>query len=216
MTPQERLQKISEFVKNHLGEMARQDPSSKHDPVYRWDHTLRVAQYGKQVAEAEGADVEEVVTACLLHDVAHFDALTDYKDHGREGARISRPLLEEMGYSEEQIGNICYAIAVHVDDKADFEHPHTLEADIVSDADNIDRFGAYRILQWCVPEMGDFPALAEKLGKRVDHLEGYRQANPLATETGRALFARQLDRQIAFFKDLVAEYELSEMPVIGY
>ena len=127
---------------------------------------------------------------------------------------MSRPLLEELGYSEEQIGNICYAIAVHVDDKADFEHPHTLEADIVSDADNIDRFGAYRILQWCVPEMGDFPALAENLGKRVVHLEGYRQANPLATEAGRALFAQQLDRQIAFFKDLVAEYELSKLPQI--
>ena len=216
MTPQERLEKISTFVNNHLGEMARQDPSPEHDPVYRWDHTLRVAQYGEQVAEAEGADVEEVVVACLLHDVAHFDPLTDYKDHGREGARMSRALLEELGYSEEQIGDICYAIAVHVDGKADFEHPHTLEADIVSDADNIDRFGAYRILQWCVPEMDDLPTLAEKLGKRVVHLEGYRQANPLETETGRALFAKQLDRQIAFFKDLIAEYELSRLPEFEY
>jgi uncharacterized protein len=175
-----------------------------------------VAQYGKQVAEAEGADIEVVLTACLLHDVAHFDPLTNYKDHGREGARMSRPLLEELGFSEEQIGNICYAIAVHVDDKADFEHAHTPEADIVSDADNIDRFGAYRILQWCVPEMGDFAALAEKLDKRAVHLEGYLENNPLATETGRALFAQQLKRQIAFFKDLVAEYELSKLPVIGY
>lgn len=212
MRPQERLEKISAFVKNHLGEMARQHPSPEHDPVYRWDHTLRVAQYGEQIAKAEGAEVEEVVAACLLHDVAHFDALTNYKDHGREGARISRPLLEELGYSQEQIGNICYAIAVHVDDMADFEHPHTLEANIVSDADNIDRFGAYRILQWCVPEMGDFPALAEKLRQRVDHLEFYRQSNPLETETGRALFAQQLDRQIAFFEDLMAEYELTRLP----
>ena len=216
MIPQERLEKISAFVKDHLDEMARQHPSPEHDPVYRWDHTLRVAQYGKQVAEAEGGDVEEVVTACLLHDVAHFDPLTNYKDHGREGARMSRPVLEELGYSDEQVGNICYAIAVHVDDKADFEHAHTLEADIVSDADNIDRFGAYRILQWCVPEMGDFAALAEKLSKRVFHLEGYLRNIPLTTEAGRALFAQQLERQIAFFKDLVAEYELSEMPVIGY
>ena len=58
MSSQERLEKISVFVKDHLGEMARQHPSPEHDPVYRWDHTLRVAQYGEQVAEAEGADVE--------------------------------------------------------------------------------------------------------------------------------------------------------------
>lgn len=160
---------------------------------------------------AEGAQVEVVVAACLLHDVAHFDPLTDYKDHGRAGARMSRPLLEELGYSEEQVGDICYAVAVHVDDKADFEHEPTLEAEIVSDADNIDRFGTYRILQWCVPEMDDFPALAEKLDKRATHLESYLENNPLVTETGQALFAGQLKRQIGFFKDLVAEYELSRM-----
>jgi uncharacterized protein len=216
------MEKISKFVKDHLGEMARhpstalrsKHPSPQNDPVYRWDHTLRVAQYGEQLAKAEGADIEEVVAACLLHDVAHFEPLTNYKDHGREGARMSRALLVELGYSEEQVGNICYAIAAHVDDKADFEHEHTLEAEIVSDADNIDRFGAYRILQWCVPEMDDFPALAEKLSKRAVHLEGYLQDNPLATEAGRALFAKQLKRQIAFFKDLVAEYELSKLPQI--
>jgi hypothetical protein len=95
---------------------------------------------------------------------------------------------------------------------ADFEHPHTLEADIVSDADNIDRFGAFRILQWCVPEMDDFGALVENLRVRVPHLEGYLAQSPLVTPTGQALFAKQLQRQIAFFKDLIAEYDLSRMP----
>ena len=39
--------------------------------------------------------------------------------------------------------------------------------------------------------------------------------SPLATPTGQALFARHLQRQIAFFNDLVAEYDLSRMPVGG-
>jgi uncharacterized protein len=212
MNPQERFEKIAEFVKNHLAEMARQYPSPHHDPVYRWDHTLRVARYAQQIAQAEGADEEVVVVACLLHDVAHFDPMENYKDHGRAGAKISRPLLAKLGYSNEKAENICYAIALHVDGKADFDHPHTLEADIVSDADNIDRFGAYRILQWCVPEMNDFPALAENLRQRVPHLEGYLQDNPLETKAGKALFAQQLKRQIAFFKALLEEYELTEIP----
>jgi hypothetical protein len=212
MTPQERLHKIAGFVTDHLEEMARRYPSPGHDPIYRWAHTLRVTRYGQQIAQAEGADVEIVVTACLLHDVAHFDPMDDYKDHGREGARLSRPFLEELDYLPAEIENICYAIAAHVDDKADFEHPHTLEANIVSDADNIDRFGAFRILQWCVPDMGDFPALADKLRQRVVQLERYLQSNPLATETGRVLFAQQLERQIAFFNDLVAEFELTRLP----
>ncbi len=98
---------------------------------------------------------------------------------------------------------------MHVDGVADFEHPHTLEAGIVSDADNIERFGAFRILQWCAPLMDDFGALAENLRGRVAHLEGYLAESPLETPTGQALFAKQLQRQVAFFKNLIAEYDLS-------
>ena len=212
MNQAERYERMAQFVQDRLGKMAEEHPSERHDPLYRWEHTLRVAHYGEQIAEAEGADVEVVVAGCLLHDVAHFDPLESYKDHGREGGRLSRPLLVELGYTDEQVAAICYAIAVHVDDVADFEHPHTLEADIVSDADNIDRFGAFRILQWCVPEMDDFGALVENLRVRVPHLEGYLAQSPLVTPTGQALFAKQLQRQIAFFKDLIAEYDLSRMP----
>ena len=209
MKQAERYERMAQFVQDRLGKMAEEHPSEGHDPLYRWEHTLRVTHYGEQIARAEDADVELVVAGCLLHDVAHFDPLENHKDHGREGARLSRPLLTELGYTAEQVAAICYAIAVHVDDKADFEHPHTLEADIVSDADNIDRFGAFRILQWCVPEMGDFGALAENLRKRVAHLEGYLAQSPLATPTGQAMFAKQLQRQVAFFTALVDEYDLS-------
>lgn len=192
--------------------MAEKYPSEWHDPVYRWEHTLRVAQYGQQIARAESADEEVVIAACLLHDVAHFDPLEDYKDHGREGARLSRRLLNNLGYSEEQENAICYAIAIHVDGKADFEHAHTLEADIVSDADNIDRFGAFRILQWCVPGMQDLSTFAENLRKRVAQLEVYLANSPLETATGQQIFTSQLQRQIAFFRALIDEYDLSHLP----
>jgi uncharacterized protein len=212
MNQEERYGKIAEFVQARLGKMAVEYPSEWHDPIYRWEHTLRVAHYGQQIASFEGAEIEVAVAGCLLHDVAHFDPLEDYKDHGRAGARLSRPLLVDLGYTEEQVTAICYAIAVHVDGKADFEHQHTLEADIVSDADNIDRFGAFRILQWCAPLMDDYAGLAENLRARVAHLEGYLDNSPLETPSGQALFARQLQRQVAFFEDLIAEYDLSKMP----
>ena len=212
MNQVERYERIAEFVQARLENMAEQYPSEWHDPLYRWEHTLRVAHYGQQIARAESADEQVVVAGCLLHDVAHFDPLENYKDHGREGARLSRPLLADLGYTPDQVDAICYAIAVHVDGEADFEHPHTLEADIVSDADNIDRFGAFRILQWCAPGMDDFGQLTENLKARVTHLEGYLADSPLETPTGQALFATQLKRQIVFFKDLIAEYELSKMP----
>lgn len=217
MTPDQRLQKIAEFVQNHLNEMAAEHPSEQHDPVYRWEHTLRVANYGKILAEAEGADAEAVVAACLLHDVAHFECEADYKGHGREGAKIARPVLTALDYAPAQIDNICYAIAVHVDGKADFEHPETREASCVTDADNLDRFGAYRILQWCVPEMDEFPKLIEKLSQRIQKLQEYRQREKvLETDMGDKLFKQQLDRQIGFFQALVDEYARTHLPQFGF
>jgi putative nucleotidyltransferase with HDIG domain len=213
MTPDQRLEKITGYVQAHLPEMAAAHPSKWPDPVYRWEHTRRVAQYGKRLAEAEGADVELVIAACLLHDVAHFECEDDYKSHGRAGAKIAREFLSTLDYTPAQIDNICYSVAVHVDGQAGFEHPETLEADCVSDADNIDRFGAYRILQWCVPGMDDFPQLIDKLTQRIEKLREYRQREKmLETDTGDQLFKQQLDRQIAFFQALIDEYSLTRIP----
>ena len=205
LTPDQRLQRIAQYVQGHLQEMAQQNPDPRHDAAYRWLHTLRVASYGRQMAEAEHANLEIVVAACLLHDVAHFEAETDYKDHGRLGGRLSQPLLEELGYAPADIDNICYSIAVHVDGDAGYAHAATLESEIVSDADNIDRFGAFRVIQWCVDEMHAYEQLIEKLQKRVQRLKEYRQKNPLETPTGQQLFARQLDLQIGFFEALIQE-----------
>jgi uncharacterized protein len=215
MKPNQRLEKIAGFVQAHLNEMAVKYPDERHDPVYRWEHTQRVANYGRLIAEAEGAQAEVVTAACLLHDVAHFECEDDYKGHGRVGAKIARSYLKPLDYTPEQIDNICYSIAVHVDGKSDFDHPETLESRCVTDADNIDRFGAYRILQWCVPEMYQFPILIEKLTRRIETLKDYRsRAMILETITGDRLFKQQLDRQIDFFEALIKDYQITTLPVL--
>jgi len=211
----QRIGKIAGFVQAHLNEMAVKNPGNIHDPIYRWEHTQRVANYGKLIAEAEGADVEVVTAACLLHDIAHFECDDDYKCHGRKGADISRPFLETLNYRSEIIDNICYSVAVHVDGEAGFDHPETIEARCMSDADNIDRFSAYRILQWCVPEMNQFSKLNEKLTKRIETLKEYRsRAMILETVTGDRLFKQQLDRQIDFFEALIDDYRITLVPIL--
>ncbi len=214
-----RLQKISEFVQTHLKESYQNrsnDDKANFDRYlsnaeYRWKHTLRVAQFGKVIAENESADVELIVAACLLHDVAWFDTNADNnREHGRIGAEKARLVLDNLGYNQVQIENICYAVATHVDE----ENPDTLEAKVLSDADNVDRFGPYRILQWCFADIEDYDKLATKLSERIHRLEDYRENNPLFTTTGQQLFAEQLTLQIRFFSEFVGEKELSVMPRI--
>jgi uncharacterized protein len=213
------MQKLSEFVRTYLVEsyQKRSDKDKSNlnrylsNSEYRWKHTLRVAQFGKVIAENEFADVELVVSACLLHDIAWFDTNADNcREHGRIGAEKSKPILESLGYNQEQMETICYAISTHVDE----DNPDTLEAKILSDSDNVDRFGPYRILQWCFSDIEDYDKLAAKLSERIHRLEQYRKNNPLFTLTGQQLFAEQLNLQIRFFSEFVGEKELSVIPRI--
>ena len=214
-----RIQKIADFTQAYLHESyqkrSKKDKTNLKrylaDADYRWQHTLRVAQFGKVIAENEGVDVESVIAACLLHDIAWFDTSAETnRNHGRLGAEKARPFLESLEYSSRRVKNICYSIASHVDE----DNIKTLEAKIVSDADNVDRYGPYRILQWCFSDIKDYEKLAEKLSERIPRLEHYREENPLYTVTGRQLFAEQLNLQLRFFSEFVGEKKLSVIPQI--
>jgi uncharacterized protein len=181
------------------------------DYDYRWKHTLRVVQYGRRIAEAENADVEIVMAACMLHDVSKFDNVEYGVEHGRVSARIARPFLETLGYTPEQVDHICFAVAVHVDDKADFEHPVTLETKIVNDADNVDRFGAYRILMQYRELVEEYDQLIAKAEKRIQTLKRYL-VEEMGTPTGERLFKQQLNLQITFLERLVEDSKLTVEP----
>jgi len=203
----ERLKRIADFVRARRA-ATEASGHADQDFDYRWKHTLRVVQYGKRIAEAETADVEAVMAGCLLHDISKFDAEDYGVDHGRVSARIARPFLETLGYGPDQLNNICFAVAAHVDDKADFEHPFTIEARIVSDADNIDRFGAYRLLLQ-FRETDNYEKLVDKAVNRLLSLKKYRSGGIAGSSKGAELFNRQLDLQIHFLERLVEDSKLT-------
>lgn len=45
--------------------------------TYRLAHSYRVANIGKEIAEKEGLNVEDLIIACLLHDASDFEHLKD-------------------------------------------------------------------------------------------------------------------------------------------
>ncbi|MCX7607963.1 MAG: HD domain-containing protein [Anaerolineales bacterium] len=176
---------------------------------YRWQHTLRVAQFGKLIAEEEGADVELVLAACLLHDVAWFDVESHNAcEHAQRSAEIVRPWLLELGYTPEQVENICYSILAHVH----IRNPETLEAKVVKDADNIDRLGPYRLLQRCFVHIRNYPDLIRDAENRLTQLEDYQVHPPVLTSTGHQLFSEQLKLQHAFYQALLGEFHLTVLP----
>lgn len=204
-----RLDQIADGVRAHFE--ACQDLNDFFTTAYRWEHTQRVCRYGLVLAEAEGANIEWTLAGCLLHDIAHFEE-GEMNDHGRLGAEMARPILEEAGYDAIAIDTICHAIADHVDGEAQDSLPDTVETAVITDADNLDRFNTYRLLQWGCPRLSDFTVLCRDAGERLDRLTRYMEHGPLQTETGNRLFKEKLAGQIAFMKGLLEDGTLTVLP----
>lgn len=103
-----------------------------------FDHVLRVLALAERIARAEGANLEVVRTAALLHDVAESE---DRDAHHLIGAQRARVLL--AGEPPEFVEAVAHCIEAHR-----FRHepePQTLEARVLSDADKLDSIGAVGI-----------------------------------------------------------------------
>jgi uncharacterized protein len=108
---------------------------SGHD----WFHTLRVFKTATRIAEAEGADVETVQLAALLHDVDDRKLSPEtYEDKAN-----AREFLSENNVDAGKIEGICRIIG-----EISFAEncvPSTLEGKCVQDADRLDAIGAIGI-----------------------------------------------------------------------
>ena len=204
-----------EFLKKKFDE-SEYFSDKKSEKDYRFEHSVRVANIGKEIAENEELDSDAMVIACLLHDISYineFKTREEARNHGRYSAKIARPFLEEIGMESEIIEDICYGIAIHVDDEADFPGKRTKFALSIGDADNIDRFDAYRIfenLKWVKYDEMSIAEKKEHCKKVLERLESYKSLD-FATETGKKMWLEKLDYQIGFYKKLLLQIENSEL-----
>ena len=182
--------------------------------AYRLEHSYRVANIARRIAQQEGFDETELVIAGLLHDVSYCEEFGEdgWIEHGRRAARIARPFLTELGLAEARVDEICYAIAIHVDDEADFPGERTPFALSVGDADNIDRFDVYRIHETLTADgfLGmAFPQKLQYAEKRLMRLRELLDL-PMGTKTAEALWRSRLSFYSSFFEKLVEQLACSE------
>ena len=125
------IKKATAFAK----EIFSQDASG-HD----FDHTLRVYRMAVRIAEEEGADVQTVALAALLHDV------DDRKLSPETCINKDRAVgfLRENGIGEDKIRRIVQIISEN-SFSAGNGRPSTIEGMCVQDADRLDALGAIGI-----------------------------------------------------------------------
>lgn len=126
------MQNIQNKAKSFFGEV---------NPAHDWLHVKRVHELAKHIAVEEEADEEVVEAAVFLHDIgrAKEDA-GEIDNHAEWGADKAEEILIEENYSKEFIRKVKHCVCSHRYSKN--PEPETIEAKVLSDADNLDALGA--------------------------------------------------------------------------
>jgi uncharacterized protein len=114
---------------------------SLEDPVHGFDHIQRVYRLAERLALAEGADLEIVHAAALLHDAQGPLTGDARSSHQLASAQFAQEILAAEGWPEERIEAVQHCIRAHRY-RDDREQPETIEAQVLFDADKLDAIGA--------------------------------------------------------------------------
>jgi uncharacterized protein len=112
------------------------------DAVHDFSHIERVYRMAERLARAEGADLEIVRAAALLHDADGTTPGSDVrKEHHLRSAEFAEKILNAEGWPEDRIKAVQHCIRAHRY-RDDREPPQTIEAKCLFDADKLDVLGA--------------------------------------------------------------------------
>ena len=132
--PDNRVQRVAARIRSRFAEEA-----SGHD----WHHIHRVWRLARKIAVAEGARLDVVELAALVHDIA------DWKFYGGDdaiGPREAERLLREEGAGDDLVEPVVEIVATISFKGAGVRQPmRTLEGQCVQDADRLDAIGAIGI-----------------------------------------------------------------------
>lgn len=130
-------------MKENIIELARAYVENKFENEYSghdYFHTLRVFNMATNIAKSEGADIEMVQLAALLHDVD--DRKISPQTYKKQ--TNARSFLKLNSVDDIRIESICQIIR-EISFGANDSAPTTLESKCVQDADRLDAIGAIGI-----------------------------------------------------------------------
>jgi HD superfamily phosphodiesterase len=171
----DRLRAVASYTKQRFD-------AEKRLTAHNWEHISRDTLNAIVIGEAEGADMSVVLPAIVMHDIGYLSGPA--KDHGPRGADALPEYLERAAirYSSDEIARQASCIRTHKGSMYD-DHPDSLEAEVVADADLLEKFGALGVYQ-SIRAWGEFNW---PIAKIVQFATQKRLELTLNTETGRQL-----------------------------
>ena len=134
-----------------------------------WNHT-------KKVFENSKVDTE-IRLVLLLHDIGKPHSYQDdengirhFRGHSQKSAEISEEILKRLGYSENEIAEICFLIA---------NHDKTIQPEVRNES-NLEIYKKLLHIQYC-DASGYNPEYIQRVYDRLDkassYLKGYEEGN---------------------------------------
>lgn len=195
---------------------------SSSDPAHNWNHIMRVTHLAAQIAKNENATPELAEAAALCHDLINVPKNDPRRSLASTlSAKEAKPLLEQVGFNEDECEVIQVAIVAHSFSKG-IVPTHPI-ACAVQDADRLDALGAIGILRCCSVsthfgsdyfDPDDFEALHRELDDKsymVDHYQTklFKLKDSMTTETGRKIAEKRTLFMKQFLQVLQAESQAS-------
>ena len=193
------------------------------DVVHGFDHIERVYHLCEKLGEAEGANLEIVLAAALLHDSqGSAPDGSERPNHHLLSADFAGRVLQDEGWDELQIQAVQHCIRAHRF-RHNGEEPASIEAKVLFDADKLDvigAIGAARTLGYALK--AGTPFFSEPSSKFLqtgqeepgEHHSAYHEylfklrkiSSLLYTKTGRRLATKRQHFLNQYFDELADEY----------
>lgn len=186
---------VHEQIRKHV-QTALSRPGS-----HGFDHVERVTALCVRIGSAEGADMNILIPAALLHDSARPLEKEQGIPHEQEGARMAEEYLASIGYDASAIPAIAAAIRTHR--FRSVETPVSIEARVLSDADKLDALGAVGIARTFM-RAGEHGTPIED-GIAHFHEKLLRLSGLMYTKTGRQIAEERHAFLVQFLERLAGE-----------
>lgn len=198
------------------------------DPSHDYEHVKRVVAMAGALAAKEGANLEVVLPAALLHDIVNVPKNSpDRAKASAQAAEHARGILARFDYSEPEIEAIAVAIVEHSYSRG--LTPSSVESACVQDADRLEALGALGIMRTvsCGARMGaryydpaEPTALARALDDKANtldhlHVKLYKLAALMNTRAARAEAVRRTEFMRRFEAQLLAEIAVASSGVLA-
>jgi HD superfamily phosphodiesterase len=189
MILQQRWNELEEFAHSHM----------PPDILHGWPHVKRVLYYAGCVNNEIQGNWDIIRSACLLHDIGHS---IQRENHHEISARIAGDFLVSIGIPGNTGEHIQACILTH-SRQYSREVPHSIEAQVVFDADGMDLFGPIglmRALLACGLRGKGFDCMIKKLTWRLGERENFYSKTALDFAQGNGdiieQYLAQLQKQL--------------------